>query len=59
MNLLPPEQLASAQKASVGTMFVLTRKTFEGCQRLCQLVETEAERRQEKASFRTRRTDFG
>jgi hypothetical protein len=26
---------------------------------LCQLVETEAERRQEKASLRTRRTDFG
>jgi hypothetical protein len=29
------------------------------CGRLCQLVETEAERRQEKASLRTRRTDFG
>ncbi len=27
--------------------------------RLCQLIETEAERRQEKASLRTRRTDFG
>ncbi|WP_246217570.1 DUF2513 domain-containing protein [Paraburkholderia panacisoli] len=30
--------------------------TFEG---LCQLVETEAERRQERASLRKRRTDFG
>jgi phasin family protein len=37
MNLLPPEQLASAQKASADTMFVLTRKTFEGWQKMIEL----------------------
>jgi len=34
-------------------------ETAQLCGGLCQLVETEAERRQEKASLRTRRTDFG
>ncbi|MGF6995367.1 hypothetical protein P3T25_003735 [Paraburkholderia sp. GAS32] len=30
MNLLSPEQLASTQKASLDTMFVLASKTFDG-----------------------------
>ncbi|MGF6601722.1 phasin family protein [Paraburkholderia sp. GAS448] len=37
MNLLSPEQLASTQKASLDTMFVLACKTFDGWQKLVEL----------------------
>jgi phasin family protein len=37
MNLLSPDQLASTQKASLDTMCVLARKTFDGWQKLIEL----------------------
>ncbi|MFM0732616.1 phasin family protein [Paraburkholderia sediminicola] len=37
MSLLPPEQFAAIQKASLDALFGLTRTAFEGCQKLVEL----------------------
>ncbi|HEV2649872.1 MAG TPA: phasin family protein [Rhizomicrobium sp.] len=37
MSLLPPEQIAAAQKASLDALFGLTSTVFGGCQKLVEL----------------------
>ncbi|KAG0191942.1 hypothetical protein DFQ28_010468 [Apophysomyces sp. BC1034] len=37
MSLLPPEQIAAAQKANLETLFGLTNKAFEGVEKLVEL----------------------